>query len=106
MKSLWLDVKKWLGATSQTVIKEAEFLTRKGKIKLELYELNRHLEKVFADLGGEVYHRAFVKKKRKFLSDKEIKDKVALIKKLEATREEKKTELKLIDGAMDRKIKK
>ncbi len=106
MKTLWEDVKKWLGETSQTVAREAELLTRKGKIKLELFDLNRRLEKAFADLGGFVYDDGIVRKKRNFLKGKKVAETVELIKKLEALRGKKEEELKSVDGAMGRKIEK
>ncbi len=106
MKNLWEDVKKWLGQTSQTVAKEAELLSRKGKIKLELFDISRRLEKAFADLGGMTYHLGFVKKKRSFLRDKKIKDVISLIKKLEMLRLKKQKELKSVDGAMGKSSKK
>lgn len=105
MKTLWEDVKKWLGETSQTVAKEAELLTRKGKIKLELYDLNRRLEKAFADLGGIVYDEGIARKKRGFLQSKKVVDIVEQVRKLEARREEKLLELKSVDDAVGRKIK-
>ncbi len=105
MKNLWEDVKSWLSETSQTVAREAEFLTKKGKLKLELYDLNRRLEKAFADLGGYIYDMGYVKKQRNFLRGKKTNDMIALIKKLEGQRGEKEKELKLLDDAMGRKIK-
>jgi hypothetical protein len=105
MKTLWEDVKKWLGEASQTVAKEAELLTRKGKLKLELYDINRRLEKTFADLGGIVYDEGIVKKKRGILQSKKVVDIVQQVQKLEAKREEKLLELKSVDDAVGRKIK-
>jgi len=105
MKTLWDDVKKWLGDTSQTVAREAELLTKKGKIKLELFDLNRRLEKAFADLGGIVYDEGIIKKKRSFLEGRKVAETVEIIKKLEAMRGKREEELKSVDGAMGRKIK-
>jgi len=56
MKTLWDDVKMWLSDATKTAIKEAEDLTRKGKLKMEMLGLSRKIEKKMAELGGFVYH--------------------------------------------------
>jgi len=56
MALLWNDVKNWLTDATKSAIKDAEDLTRKGKLKFEMLNLNRKLEKTFAELGGVVYH--------------------------------------------------
>jgi hypothetical protein len=56
MKTLWDDVKMWLSDATKTAIKEAEDLTRKGKLKMEMLGLSRRIEKKMAELGGFVYH--------------------------------------------------
>lgn len=56
MSMLWNDVKNWLTDATKTAIKEAEDLSRRGKLKIEMFTLNRKLEKAFAELGGVVYH--------------------------------------------------
>jgi hypothetical protein len=56
MKTLWNDVKDWLNDATKVAIKEAEDLTRKGKLKMEMLALSRRIEKKMAELGGFVYH--------------------------------------------------
>lgn len=56
MKTLWDDVKDWLSDATKVAIKEAEDLTRKGKLKMEMLTLSRRIEKKMAELGGFVYH--------------------------------------------------
>lgn len=55
MKTLWDDVKDWLSDATKVAIKEAEDLTRKGKLKMEMLALSRRIEKKMAELGGFVY---------------------------------------------------
>ncbi|MEO0225586.1 MAG: hypothetical protein ABIL05_01400 [candidate division WOR-3 bacterium] len=106
MKNLYQDVKNWLGEASQTVAREAEILTRKGKLKLELYDLNRRLERSFADLGGILYELIFVKRVRNAVRNQKVKDIVETIKNLEGQRGDRLKELSSIDNAMGRKLKK
>ena len=56
MKTLWDDVKDWLSDATKVAVKEAEDLTRKGKLKIEMLALSRKIEKKMAELGGFVYH--------------------------------------------------
>jgi hypothetical protein len=56
MKTFWDDVKDWLSDATKVAIKEAEDLTRKGKLKMEMLALSRKIEKKMAELGGFVYH--------------------------------------------------
>ncbi|MFO7639176.1 MAG: hypothetical protein R6X14_07800 [bacterium] len=56
--SLWADVRDWLSDATRTAIREAEDLTRRGKLKLEIMNLSSKLERRFAELGGRVYEQA------------------------------------------------
>lgn len=89
-KGLWDDVKKWLSDATKTAVKEAEDLTRKGKLKMEILSLNHKIEKSFAELGGFVYEK--YGKKREVPFDSKIKDKFRKIKRLESQLRKKKKE--------------
>lgn len=89
-KGLWEDVKKWLSDATKTAVKEAEDLTRKGKLKMEILALNRRIEKSFAELGGVVYEEYSKKKDVPF--DAKIKNRFRKIKRLEAQLRKKKKE--------------
>lgn len=64
---LWDDVKKSLQdigniaaekgkVFSRAAADKAEELTRAGKIKLDVVQVNRDIERNFTELGGKVYH--------------------------------------------------
>ncbi len=41
---------------SKAAADKAEELTRVGKIRLDLVQVNREIERLFSELGGKVYH--------------------------------------------------
>ncbi len=57
IEGLWDDVRVWLSDATKTALKEAEDLTRRGRLKMDLVRLSRELEKKMADLGVKVYGR-------------------------------------------------
>jgi uncharacterized membrane protein len=57
IEGLWDDVRVWLSDATKTALKEAEDLTRRGRLKMELVRLSHELEKKMADLGVKVYGR-------------------------------------------------
>jgi hypothetical protein len=57
-ESLWDEVRDWLSDATRTAIREAEDLTRRGKLKLEIMRLSSRLERKLAELGGLVYKQA------------------------------------------------
>ena len=62
MGNIWHDFTKWLEDASNVVGKEAGDLTLKGRLKLEIFELNRKLRDHYATLGKIAYDEFFVKK--------------------------------------------
>ena len=57
IEGLWDDVRVWMTDATKTALREAEDLTRRGRLKMELVRLSRELEKKMADLGVKVYGR-------------------------------------------------
>lgn len=57
IEGLWDDVRLWMTDATKTALKEAEDLTRRGRLKMELVRLGHELEKKMADLGVKVYGR-------------------------------------------------
>ena len=53
--SLWEEVSTWLPDAAGTAIREAEDLTRRGRLKMEILRLSQQTEKLMARLGGRVY---------------------------------------------------
>jgi hypothetical protein len=57
IEGMWDDVRVWMTDATKTALKEAEDLTRRGRLKMDLTRLSRELEKKMADLGVKVYSR-------------------------------------------------
>ena len=57
IEGMWDDVRLWLTDATKTALKEAEDLTRRGRLKMELVRLSRELERKMADLGVKLYAR-------------------------------------------------
>lgn len=66
MSNLWDDVKKSLGdwvtkaadrasEFTREAADKAEEVTRLGKVKLDIFQIKRDIEKQFSELGGTVY---------------------------------------------------
>lgn len=54
-ESLWEEVTTWLTGAAGTAIREAEDLTRRGRLKVEMLGLSQQMEKLMTKLGGRVY---------------------------------------------------
>ncbi len=94
MKSLWNDVKGWLSDATKVAIKEAEDLTRKGKLKMEMLNLSRKIEKKMAELGGYVYHNFSKTESFDTSQNEKLRNYVKEIHKLELTLKRKQKEWK------------
>ncbi len=57
IEGIWDDVRLWMTDATKNALKEAEDLTRRGRLKMDLVRLSRELEKKMADLGVKVYGR-------------------------------------------------
>src|SRR5512136_1496196 len=57
IEGIWADVRLWMTDATKTALKEAEDLTRRGRLKMDLVRLSHELEKKMADLGVKVYGR-------------------------------------------------
>jgi hypothetical protein len=58
INTLWDDVRGWLTDATRSAIREAEDLSRRGRLKFDILNLSRRIEKRMAKLGGLVYSRA------------------------------------------------
>lgn len=79
MPNFWNDLTKWLDDASKVVGREAGDLTLKGRLKLEIFELNRSLRNHFADLGALVFEQAYNKKNAEWKKNNKVS---AVIKKI------------------------
>jgi hypothetical protein len=93
MASLWDDIAKTIKEGVDTVVEKTEELTKIGKIKVDILNIKRNIEKNFTELGGRVYHVVVEEKKTQVAGDKEVKDIIESIKLLERELQRKKEEL-------------
>jgi len=102
---LWDDVRKSLQdlgnlaaekgkVFSKAAADKAEELTRTGKLKLDILQVNREIDHLFSQLGGKVYHLESENALDTIPGDEEIQKIFAKIKELEAKKKdlEKKVE--------------
>ncbi|HEX7318744.1 MAG TPA: hypothetical protein VF399_00095 [bacterium] len=72
MAKFWDDFSKWLDDASRVISKEAGDLTLKGKLKLELFELQRNLKEEFHALGKLTYDQFFIRKSEDWQHNKKV----------------------------------
>ncbi len=91
-QTLWDDVRVWLTDATRTAIREAEDLTRRGRLKMDIMNLSRKIERKMAQLGGRVYDRASTEPDTPVTLDAEMKRLVQSIARLEEQRTAKQQE--------------
>jgi hypothetical protein len=94
MKTLWDDVKTWVSDATKVAIKEAEDLTRKGKLKMEMLAISRRIEKKMAELGGLVYHTLSRAETSDLAQNEKVKNYFKEIRKMELEMKRKQKEWK------------
>ncbi len=116
---LWDDVRKSLQdlgnlaaekgkVFSKAAADKAEELTRTGKLKLDILQVNREIDHLFSQLGGKVYHLKSENALDTIPGDAEIQKIFEKIKQLEAKKKdlEKKVESMPEEKAETEKAKK
>jgi hypothetical protein len=93
MSSLWEDITRTIREGVDTVVEKTEELTKIGKIKVDIINIKRNIEKNFAEMGGKTYHLIVEEKKNQISKDKEIMELVECVKLLEKELEDKKKDL-------------
>lgn len=88
-RALLVDVGEWLSDATHTAIKEAEDLTRRGRLKLEILNLSRQIDKKLIELGKFVYRQLSTEPDSSITAEGRIKQLVEKITELEAEREAK-----------------
>jgi cell division protein FtsB len=83
-ESLWDDVRVWLSDATKSALKEAEDLTRGGRLKMDILRLSRDIEKGLARLGGAVYDRMTKQPDASVAVDDELQQLVQEIRRLES----------------------
>ena len=83
MSKLWDDIAKNIREGIDTVVEKTEELTKMGKIKVDIINVKRNIEKNFSELGGRVYHIIVEENSTKIAGDQEVKELIECIKILE-----------------------
>ena len=102
---IWTDLTQWLEEASRVVGKEAGDLTLKGRLKLEIFDLNRMLKETFTTLGTTVYDEVFVKKNTDWQKTKKITATIRKIKSTQRKLSEKEKEYKKVGEIVQQKTK-
>jgi len=103
MATLWDTIKKGLKDGAK-IAKEgvyvaadkAEELSKKGKVKIEISNIKRKIEKNFTELGGKVYHLIQEEKVENVAEKDEIKKLLDTISAFEGEMKKKEKELEQI----------
>ena len=93
MANLWDDIAKTIREGVDTVVEKTGVLTKIGKIKIDILNIKRNVQKNFSELGGRVYHLIIKEKKTAISADKEATEIIECIKILEKELDDKKSEL-------------
>lgn len=93
MANLWDDIAKTIREGVDTVVEKTEVLTKIGKIKIDILNIKRNIEKNFSELGGRVYQLITKEKETEISTDKEAREVIECIKILEKELDNKKSEL-------------
>ena len=93
MANLWDDIAKTIREGVDTVVEKTEVLTKIGKIKIDILNIKRNIEKNFSELGGRVYQLNTKEKETEISTDKEAREVIECIKILEKELDNKKSEL-------------
>ena len=93
MANLWDDIAKTIREGVDTVVEKTEKLTKIGKIKIDILNIKRNIDKNFSELGGRVYHLIAEEKEATISKDKEAGEVIECIKILEKELDDKKSEL-------------
>ena len=96
MANLWDDIARTLRESVDTVVEKTEELTKIGKIKIDILNIKRNVQKNFSELGGRVYHLIIKEKKTAISADKEATEIIECIKILEKELDDKKSELEKV----------
>ncbi|MFQ5640398.1 MAG: hypothetical protein ACE5IR_20655 [bacterium] len=93
MAKLWDDIAKTIREGVDTVVEKTEELTKIGRIKVDIFNIKRNIDRNFSEMGGRVYHLLVEEKQTQISKDKEVKELVDCVKILENELREKKSDL-------------
>ena len=93
MANLWDDIAKTIREGVDTVVEKTGELTKIGKIRIDILNIKRNIDKNFSELGGRVYQLIAEEKETEISTDKEAREVIECIKILEKELDDKKSEL-------------
>ncbi len=93
MGNLWDDIAKTIREGVDTVVEKTGELTKIGKIRIDILNIKRNIDKNFSELGGRVYQLITEEKETEISTDKEAREVIECIKILEKELDDKKSEL-------------
>ncbi len=96
MSPLWEDIKKKLKEGVTVAAEKTEEYTKIGKVKVEILNINRNIDKTFTNLGREVYTLIDKKKGAEISKNKKVVELVAKIKDLKSSLAAKEAEIEAI----------
>lgn len=96
MPSLWDDIAKTIREGVDTMVEKTEELTKIGRIKVDIINIKRNIEKNFTELGGRVYQLVSEGKSTQIASNKDVKELIECVKILEKELHDKNEELKTV----------
>lgn len=91
--TLWEDIKHRTKEWAEVAIDKSQELSQIGKVKLDIINIQRKIERKFVALGGLTYQLLGKEKTSKIASNKNIKDHIEKISSLENDLNNKKNEL-------------
>ena len=93
MGNLWDDIAKTIREGVDTVVEKTGELTKIGKIRIDILNIKRNIDKNFSELGGRVYQLITEEKDTEISTDKEVREIIECIKILEKELDDKKSAL-------------
>jgi hypothetical protein len=103
MGTFWQDVKSSVKKGVSTAADKTEEYGKIGKVKLDIMNLNKQLDKTFKDLGEKAYETLKAKSKANLADDSAVKDMVAKIDELKKNVIDKEAEIEKIKAEADTK---
>lgn len=105
MANLWDDIAKTIKESVDTIVEKTEQLSKIGKIKVDIINIKRNVEKNFTELGGKVYHIIVEEKKTQVATDKKVKEILKSVKQLENDLQEKNRQLEKVKAGQEKSAK-
>ncbi len=91
--SLWEDIKKTVKEGFSTAAEKTEEYTKIGKLKVDILNIKRNIDKTFTDLGRDVYSLMKGAKKSDVTKNEKVTNHISQIDELKAKLKAKEAEI-------------